>query len=109
MFQLLEFSRNITTLLSSHLASHPGDKILTSWPSAEQAAQTEADWARQRAQFDQEPGTAADGPPEKDIGGLGGKLGEGIEEMTIDEEAIREAEVLDEAMRVRRLGREADK
>lgn len=130
VFQLVEFARNLTTLLSAHIASNPfsAGAIQTSFPSAEEAAQTEADWARQRAQFDAESAAESSsastvptivspsilspgGESLYAVGaapalGVAAKIRTGMGDMSIDEEGMRrEAVLLDEAMRVRRMGR----
>lgn len=144
VFQLVEFSRNLTTLITAHLAAHPDTRLDTSFPTANQVQQSEAEWARQRAEFDEacerDEATCAgseyddgvirlDGDAtghgigmgaERDlespspVTGLGKgflaplnigiRKGMGMGRMSVSE-MKREAEELDEAMRVRRLAR----
>lgn len=123
VFQLVEFARNLTTLLSAHHLTLPplAPQIQTSFPSAEEVAQTESDWARQRAQFDQDncltpvisndPSVTSPAiyTPSSGVSvgyTVPGKLGVGMKDLRLDEEEMRrEASQLDEAMRVRRMGR----
>lgn len=123
VFQLVEFARNLTTLLSAHHIAHPGSasQIQTSFPSAEEVSQSESDWARQRAQFDDDnystptlasdptmasPSTFGDGSGYVMLTATASKLRAGMRDMSLDEEDMRrEASQLDEAMRVRRMGR----
>lgn len=106
MFQLVEFGRNLTSLLEKHLGASPDARIKTSFPTASQTQQTEADWARQRAAFDEnsdeevlddcisENGSKGRTSP---TGGLSA-----VGKMSIGD-MKREAEELDEAMRQRRM------
>lgn len=122
VFQLVEFARNLVTLLSRHLALPNSDPIETSFPTAEQVTQSEAEWARQRAQFDRdsnehvtpiETNTAIPIPVAVAVvdpdspGSAYGLMGMGgLKEMRIDEEGMQmEARALDEAMRLRKVGR----
>lgn len=46
VFQLVDFARNLTTLLSSHYATTPDAPIQTSFPTAAESELSEAEWAR---------------------------------------------------------------
>jgi hypothetical protein len=116
VFQLVEFARNLTTLLEKHLAANPDASIITSFPKASSTRQSEAEWARQRAAFDDADADAeqevlldCEAPKEdgaeqgkehihmSPVTGLPAVQGMSIRDMQ------REAEELDEAMRQRRL------
>ncbi|ORX36152.1 protein-tyrosine phosphatase-like protein [Kockovaella imperatae] len=52
VFQLVEYGRNLTTLLSAHYAQSDPRPIATSFPTAEDVAMSEAEWARKRREFE---------------------------------------------------------
>ncbi|RXK42101.1 hypothetical protein M231_00458 [Tremella mesenterica] len=51
VFQLVEFARNCTQLISSHLSAGLPQPI-TSFPTANEVEMSEAEWARRRREFD---------------------------------------------------------
>ncbi|WVQ83922.1 hypothetical protein IAT38_006066 [Cryptococcus sp. DSM 104549] len=101
VFQLVDFARTLTTLLSTYYAAHPTASIPTAFPTSVQSELSEAEWARRRREFEEsENGSAsASGGSE----GSGGRSGS--EECMSPEEAGDEARRLDEAMVARRAGR----
>lgn len=92
VFQLVEFARNLTTLLTRYLKVDASIRSRTGFPTAEEAAVSEDEWAKQRAAFETDPEDPAD-----------------IESVdVITPEAVRdEAEMLDQAMLERKKGRSA--
>jgi hypothetical protein len=60
VFQLVEFARNLTSLLTAHLAQPSTKRIQTSFPAASNTDETEDDWARRRREFDEDQVDADD-------------------------------------------------
>ena len=85
VFQLVEFQRSLTALLSAHVA-HSSTPVQTSFPTLAEQTLSEAEWARKRAEFETE--SEVDSPL--------------IASPLSPEEAGHEARRLDEAM-VQRL------
>jgi tyrosine-protein phosphatase len=54
VFQLVEYGRNLTTLLTAHLAQPGVNPPKTLFPTTEDAGLSEAEWARRRREFDEE-------------------------------------------------------
>ncbi|GFZ48999.1 hypothetical protein JCM24511_06748 [Saitozyma sp. JCM 24511] len=96
VFQLVEFARNLTTLITIHLETPGGAELRgkTSFPTAAEAAVSEDEWARKRRAFDE--------LSEEDEGDGQGGL---TPELMSPEEAEGEARALDEAMKRRAMGR----
>ncbi|WVQ97473.1 hypothetical protein IAU59_004587 [Kwoniella sp. CBS 9459] len=103
VFQLVDFARNLTFLLSSYLASASATAaelgIITSFPTSSDVEMSEAEWARRRREFEE----SEDGASEGSACGSGS----GGSECVSPEEAGDEARRLDEAMLIRRAMREA--
>lgn len=97
MFQLVEFQRNLTDLFTKHLADGASPKPQTSWPTLADVALSEAEWAQQRQEFeDQDREEAGDGTSPMRL--LASPLS--------PEEADNEAKRLDEEMERRLRSRE---
>jgi tyrosine-protein phosphatase len=88
VFQLVEFQRSLTTLLSNYVAKSDCQSIQTSFPTLAEQTLSEAEWARKRAEFEAES-------DEEDNTGF-------VVSPISPEEAGDEARRLDEAM-VQRL------
>ncbi|WVF70441.1 hypothetical protein IAT40_005231 [Kwoniella sp. CBS 6097] len=103
VFQLVDFARNLTSLLSSYLSSASATAaemgISTSFPSSSDAEMSEAEWARRRREFEE----SEDGPS-SEVSACGS--GSGGSECVSPEEAGDEARRLDEAMLIRRAMRD---
>ena len=52
VFQLVEFQRNLTSLLSAHIGNETNSPIRTSFPTLAQQELSEAEWARRRKEFE---------------------------------------------------------
>lgn len=91
MFQLVEFQRALTALLSEYLAD-PSHSLKTSFPTLTEQTLSEAEWAKRRAEFDAENN-------DEDAGGM-------MASPLSPEEAGIEARQLDEAMVLRLKARE---
>lgn len=97
VFQLVEFARNLTSLLASHnMSSEP---LQTSWPDTD-AVMSDAEWIRRREAFDQEE-QAESLESLKSMESM-----EVLESLGSPEEAEGEAKTLDDEMRQRRERRE---
>lgn len=122
VFQLVDFARNLTCLLSAYLASPTTQAITTSFPSDTNTELSEAEWARRRKEFEEsEDGDGSIGsigtPETCDVSSLGGdeldldNMGMGIRVGMVGmggmspEEAGDEARRLDEAMLLRKEAR----
>ncbi|OXB37584.1 hypothetical protein J007_02636 [Cryptococcus neoformans] len=98
VFQLVDFARNLTTLLSSHYAATPDALIQTSFPTAAESELSEAEWARRRREFDEDEMGGCTTDPS-----TGASDGETTAEGCMSaEEAGEEARKLDKAMLARR-------
>ncbi|KAK8846615.1 hypothetical protein IAR55_005701 [Kwoniella newhampshirensis] len=94
VFQLVDFARNLTTLLQTYHSSPNSQQIQTSFPISLDAKLSEAEWARRRREFEEsEDGTVSDSADSES--------GSDAECMS-PEEADDEARKLDEAMVMRR-------
>ena len=96
VFQLVEYQRNLTSLLSSHYSRPSPRPISTSFPTAEDAAISEAEWAKKRREFEDEE---MDEIENKWYGVLGSPIS--------PEEADDEARRWDDAMVQRRMAKAA--
>ncbi|ORY24859.1 protein-tyrosine phosphatase-like protein [Naematelia encephala] len=98
VFQLVEFARNVTTLLCRYPSA---SNIRTAWPKREEHEMSEAEWARRRAAFDDESGIGNGNGTEDSDGQGDDDMAMLASPMSIDE-AEEEARYLDEAMRKRK-------
>ena len=96
MFQLVEYQRNLTTLLSKHYAQPTPRNIITSFPKSDDATLSEAEWARKRREFEEED-QEMDEMETKWYGVLGSPISSA--------EAGDEAKRWDEAMVQRRMAK----
>ncbi|OCF42269.1 hypothetical protein I317_03888 [Kwoniella heveanensis CBS 569] len=111
VFQLVDFARNLTSLLSSYLSSASATAselgIITSFPTSSDAEMSEAEWARRRREFDEcEDDSSETSACGSGSGGSGSGSGSGGSECVSPEEAGNEARRLDEAMLIRRAMRD---
>lgn len=95
VFQLVEYQRALTSLLSAHVAVPGNPAPETSFPTLAEQSLSEAEWTRKRAEMDDEGGVGseADEQVTRGLGLLASPLS--------PEEAGDEARMLDEAMRLR--------
>ncbi|ODO03021.1 hypothetical protein I350_05865 [Cryptococcus amylolentus CBS 6273] len=107
VFQLVDFARNLTSLLSLHYSADPAEHIPTSFPTSADAELSEAEWARRRREFDESEhldhsssSVGSEGRRTSDESGSGS-------DCMSPEEAGDEARRLDDAMVARRALREA--
>ncbi|WVQ76681.1 hypothetical protein IAR50_006355 [Cryptococcus sp. DSM 104548] len=108
VFQLVDFARNLTSLLSLHYSTAPAEHIPTSFPTSADAELSEAEWARRRREFDESE--HLENRFSSSDGSEGRRMSDGSREGSdcmSPEEAGDEARRLDEAMVARRALREA--
>ncbi|KAE8538957.1 hypothetical protein D1P53_005326 [Cryptococcus gattii VGV] len=98
VFQLVDFARSLTTLLSSHYATTPNALIKTSFPTAAESELSEAEWARRRREFDEDDM----GEYTTDLSTTASNGQTAAESCMSAEEAGEEARRLDAAMLARR-------
>ncbi|WWC67523.1 uncharacterized protein I206_101431 [Kwoniella pini CBS 10737] len=65
VFQLVDFARHLTNLLSLHLST-TNDKIITSFPTNSDAELSEAEWAKRRKEFEESEEICCISPEEAD-------------------------------------------
>ncbi|WVN88876.1 uncharacterized protein L203_104091 [Cryptococcus depauperatus CBS 7841] len=107
VFQLVDFARNLTLLLSAHYLDSPGCVVDTSFPTVAQVEISDTEWARRRHEFDVETESALLSNALSLSEGEMSEGGEsGSEGCMSPEEAGIEARRLDEAMFARRALRE---
>lgn len=98
VFQLVDFARSLTTLLSSHYATTPNASIKTSFPTAAESELSEAEWVRRRREFDEDDM----GEYTTDLSTTASDGQTAVESCMSAEEAGEEARRLDAAMLARR-------
>lgn len=98
MFQLVDFARSLTMLLSSHYATTPNALVKTSFPTAAESELSEAEWARRRREFDEDDM----GEYTTDLSTTASDGQTAVESCMSAEEAGEEARRLDAAMLARR-------
>ncbi|ODN96522.1 hypothetical protein L198_04237 [Cryptococcus wingfieldii CBS 7118] len=106
VFQLVDFARNLTSLLSLHYSADPAEHIPTSFPTSADAELSEAEWARRRREFDESEHLDHSSSMGSEGRRLSDESGSGSDCMS-PEEAGDEARRLDEAMLARRALKEA--
>jgi hypothetical protein len=99
VFQLVEYQRALTALLSDYVAVPGRTPPETSFPTLAEQSLSEAEWTKKRAEMDEEGGSGElDQEITRGLGLLASPLS--------PEEAGDEARMLDEAMRLRLRTRE---
>ncbi|WRT65175.1 uncharacterized protein IL334_002118 [Kwoniella shivajii] len=97
VFQLVDFARHLTHLLSLHQSSPDAIPIRTSFPKNQDAELSEAEWARRRREFEESENGSITSSSNNGSGGG--------EECVSPEEADLEARRLDEEMLLRKARR----